>query len=73
MPMLLDKFLSQTVFESYQDFISGFNIQVPENFNFAYDVVDVIASGEPDKIAMVWCNDKGGGSGIYLWPDENSE
>lgn len=57
--MLLDKFLSQTVFESYQDFISGFNIQVPENFNFAYDVVDVIASGEPDKIAMVWCNDKG--------------
>jgi acetyl-CoA synthetase len=57
--MLLDKFLSQTVFESYQDFISGFNIQVPENFNFAYDVVDVIASAEPDRIAMVWCNDKG--------------
>lgn len=57
--MLLDKFLSQTVFESYEDFISGFKIQVPENFNFAYDVVDVIAANEPGKIAMVWCNDKG--------------
>lgn len=57
--MLLDKFLSQTVFESYEDFVSGFKIQVPENFNFAYDVVDVIAANEPGKIAMVWCNDKG--------------
>ena len=31
----------------------------PVNFNFAYDVVDEIAAGDPDKIAMVWCDDKG--------------
>ncbi len=57
--MLLDKFLSKTDFTSYPDFFSGFDIKVPENFNFAFDVVDVIASSDPDKIAMVWCNDKG--------------
>ena len=30
---------------------------VPEGFNFAYDVVDEIARLEPDRRAMVWCND----------------
>lgn len=57
--MVLDKYLSQTAFESYQDFADNFKIQIPENFNFAYDVVDEIARTTPDKIAMVWCNDKG--------------
>ncbi|MBC8004813.1 MAG: AMP-binding protein, partial [Verrucomicrobia bacterium] len=57
--MVLDKYLSQTAFESYQDFADNFKIQIPENFNFAFDVVDEIAHATPDKIAMVWCNDKG--------------
>ena len=57
--MLLDQFLSRTHFESYSDFLSGFKIDVPENFNFAFDVVDVIANRTPEKIAMVWCDDKG--------------
>ncbi|HHZ05777.1 MAG TPA: AMP-binding protein [Clostridiales bacterium] len=29
------------------------------NFNFAYDVMDVIANKEPDRRAMLWCDDKG--------------
>jgi len=57
--MVIDKYLSQTEFESYQDFIENFKIKIPEKFNFAFDVVDEIASQTPDKIAMVWCNDKG--------------
>lgn len=32
---------------------------VPEGFNFAYDVMDAIAAMEPDKVAMVWCNEHG--------------
>ncbi|HAH25085.1 MAG TPA: acetyl-CoA synthetase, partial [Prolixibacteraceae bacterium] len=28
-------------------------------FNFAFDVVDEIALNTPDKVAMVWCDDKG--------------
>jgi acetyl-CoA synthetase len=57
--MVLDKYLSQTEFNDYQDFADNFHIQVPENFNFAFDVVDEIAYQTPNKIAMVWCNDKG--------------
>jgi acetyl-CoA synthetase len=57
--MILEKYLLQTEFESYQDFTDHFKIQIPENFNFAFDVVDEIATQTPDKIAMVWCNDSG--------------
>ncbi|HRW83012.1 MAG TPA: AMP-binding protein, partial [Methanothrix sp.] len=34
-------------------------IIVPENFNFAFDVVDVYAKEVPYKVALVWCNDLG--------------
>ena len=32
---------------------------VPDNFNFAYDVVDVIAKETPDRVALLWVNDAG--------------
>ena len=38
---MLEKFVKQTKFESTKDFIDNYHISVPENFNFAYDVVDV--------------------------------
>lgn len=57
--MILDKYLSQTVFTNYQDFADNFQIRIPENFNFAFDVVDDIARKTPEKVAMVWCNDNG--------------
>jgi len=31
----------------------------PDNFNFAYDVVDQIAAYQPDRRAMVWTNEHG--------------
>jgi len=57
--MLLNKYLSKTEFDSYEDFINNFKINIPENFNFAYDVVDEIAAQTPDKVAIVWCNEAG--------------
>jgi acetyl-CoA synthetase len=57
--MLLNKYVSQVEFNSYEEFSSNFKINVPENFNFSFDIVDEIASITPDKIAMVWCDDKG--------------
>lgn len=30
-----------------------------ENFNFSYDVIDEIAKAEPDRRAMVWCDQHG--------------
>ena len=56
---MLDNYLSQTDFNSYQEFIDKFEIRIPEYFNFAFDVVDELALKTPDKIAMVWCDDKG--------------
>ncbi len=49
----------QTEFSSYEDFKTHFTIHVPENFNFAYDIVDEWARLEPTKRALVWCNDRG--------------
>lgn len=57
MSSLLNKFLQRIEFESYPDFKENFKINVPQNFNFAYDVVDAYATEIPDKIAMVWCDD----------------
>jgi len=57
--MMLEKYLKQTEFSSYQDFRTNCKIEIPDNFNFAYDVVDEIAIKTPSKIAMVWCDDKG--------------
>lgn len=57
--MILNKYLNKIEFNSYREFKSDFRINIPENFNFAYDVVDEIALDDPDKVAMVWCDDKG--------------
>ncbi len=56
---MLSKFVSQEHFKSYEDFYNNFKISIPDNFNFGYDVVDSLASENPDKTAMVWCDDKG--------------
>ena len=56
---MIEKFVKRTLFESQQDFIENYEINVPENFNFAYDVVDEWAKTDPDKRALCWTNDKG--------------
>lgn len=57
---MLEKFLTQTAFKSQQDFIDNYHINVPDNFNFAYDVADEWARTDPEKRALCWTNDKGG-------------
>jgi acetyl-CoA synthetase len=39
--------------------LSGFSLHYPESFNWAYDIVDDIATAEPDRPAMMWCNPEG--------------
>ncbi len=60
MNYILSKYCPRIEFDSYEDFYNNFEIKVPENFNFAYDVVDEWARVEPDKKALVWCDDEGG-------------
>ncbi len=57
--MILNKLLRKTHFTSYADFIKNFRINIPSQFNFAFDVVDETALQTPEKVAMVWCDDKG--------------
>ena len=52
-------FLPRTEFENYEDFFKNYKINVPENFNFSYDVMDVLASKTPDARAILWTNDEG--------------
>ena len=53
------KFLEKTNFESYEDFCNNLKIKVPEHFNFAYDVMDEYVKIDPDRPALIWCNDSG--------------
>lgn len=57
--MILKKYTNRIEFSSYEDFKTNFKITIPDNFNFAYDVVDETAIKTPDKTAMVWCDDNG--------------
>ena len=59
MDHILKKYCPRIEFESYEDFYENFRINVPEDFNFGYDVVDEWARVEPEKRALVWCNDAG--------------
>ncbi len=56
---MLERFLKKCEFESLDDFRKNYEVIVPENFNFAYDVVDKWAEEAPDKPALLWTNDKG--------------
>jgi len=46
-------------YQSYEEFVDQFKLEAPDNFNFAYDVVDRIAAETPDRVALVWCNEEG--------------
>ena len=56
---MLERFVKQTKFTSQEDFIKNFKVEVPENFNFGYDVVDAWAAECPEKNAILWTNDQG--------------
>ena len=38
--MLLDRFLPRMEFDSYEDFKANYRVNVPEYFNFGFDIVD---------------------------------
>lgn len=56
---MLEQFLKQTSFESYEDFMQNYEVRVPEHFNFAYDIIDAWAEKAPTKRAMLWTNEDG--------------
>lgn len=56
---ILRRFLKQTEFTSEEDYAQNLEFTIPSNFNFAYDVLDEWARIKPNKLALLWTNDKG--------------
>ena len=49
---MVERFLKQTHFESVEDYNKHLEFIIPENFNFAYDVMDAWAEEKPDALAL---------------------
>ena len=56
---MIERFLKQTKFTSIEDYNKNLEFIIPENFNFAYDVMDAWAEEAPEKLALLWTNDQG--------------
>lgn len=54
---MLERFLPRTDFSSYEDFKANYQLNVPPDFNFAYDVIDEWARLDPQKPALVRVDD----------------
>lgn len=54
---LYQKYCTETV--DSQGRLAGIQFHVPERFNFAYDVVDVLGTEQPERRAMVWLSQDG--------------
>lgn len=65
---LVEKYC-RTDFGSYKEFYNNFKIDVPENFNFGFDIVDETARLTPDKTALVWCDDTEEHDKIFTFSD----
>jgi acetyl-CoA synthetase len=59
MDHVISRYCPRLEFDSYEDFRDNFRIEPTEDFNFGYDVVDEWARVEPDKRALIWCDDDG--------------
>ena len=56
---MVERFLKQASFSSVEDYNKNLEFIIPENFNFAYDVMDEWAKENADGLALLWTNDQG--------------
>ncbi|MDR1519902.1 MAG: AMP-binding protein [Planctomycetota bacterium] len=56
---LIERYCPRIEFSSQEDFAANFRIDIPDDFNFSHDVVDWYAGHEPERLALVWVNDRG--------------
>ena len=56
---MVERFLKQTSFKSVEDYNKNLEFIIPENFNFANDVMDAWAEEAPEKLALLRTNDQG--------------
>jgi len=56
---IVSRYCPRIEFDSYEDFYANYRCNAPDNFNFAYDVVDEWARLMPGKQALLWTDDSG--------------
>ena len=58
---LYEKFVGRNRddFATLEDLQKNYKVTVGDDFNYSYDVVDVIAKETPDKLAMLWVSNEG--------------
>ena len=56
---MLEKFLDKIEFNGYEEMKREYKVNVPDGFNFAYDIVDAWAEQDQSKLALIWCDDFG--------------
>lgn len=56
---MIERFLTQTRFSSEEDFRKNLHFVIPEEFNFAYDVMDEWAKEQPERLALLWTSERG--------------
>jgi hypothetical protein len=59
--------LEQWEFGSYEDYLKNYRIIAPEHFNFAFDVLDLMARETPDARALQWCTPEGEERGVHTF------
>lgn len=50
---------SRESFSSLEDCLKNYKISCPDDFNFAYDVIDVLGTEKPDKRAILYISNEG--------------
>lgn len=53
---LLERYI-RTDYASQEDFINNYRLYIPDNFNYAIDVMDQMAILAPEQRAMIWVNE----------------
>ena len=58
--VIYEKFIGRErdSYKDLQDLRDNYKITYPETFNFAYDVMDVLAEEQPNARAMVWLSNE---------------
>ena len=60
-------------FKDYDDFSKHCRLKAPEDFNFAYDIIDRYAKEAPEKKALVWIDDNSDEAKVFTFTDISRE
>jgi len=65
---IVSRYCPRIDFDSYEDFYANYKCNVPDDFNFAYDVVDEWSRLQPEKLALL--GRYSGNEVVYLCGDK---